>query len=146
MFKTKSTAEGRKLVDSYLKSGDWIYAGGEFNNKDPRHYNYWTMTKKSYNLTDQNIPQNLTNKCLCNEEIQNDCWIMNKKTFEMLVVGNVCIKKFTKGTLRVCDECGAKHRNRKLNKCNDCKVGYCCDCGKSNDNGYVRCYLCYIKK
>ena len=132
-----STPEGRALVEKYVKEG-WIGVGGEKRLKD------WNLCKKSYNLTDEDLPPH-TGWCECDEEIMHNYWIFNKKTREIKVVGNVCVDKFTDGKRRVCDECGEPHRNRVINKCNDCRVGWC-NCGASIDPYYKKCYHCYMNK
>jgi len=162
-----STLKGRKRVEDMCKVG-WIYVGGECKKNDSRHKRYWDLCKISYNLADDDLPPHLKN-CECGEEIRYNCWIFNKETREIKVVGGVCIKQFTNNMLRVCDECGEPHKNRVINKCNECRNklplcvecgepnkylvnnkcrecrrGYCEDCGKSINPQYKRCYDCYI--
>ena len=67
---------------------------------------------------------------------------------EILILGSCCIKRFLpkNSAGRTCDECGKPHRNRKINKCNDCKIGYCIECWKPMDiSSYDRCAECYFK-
>lgn len=134
-----STPEGRAIVEKFVKEG-WIFVGGQ---RDPR---VWRDCKKSYNLTDEDLPPHSC-WCECNEEIMYNSWIFNKKTREIKVVGNVCVKKFTGGKRIVCDECGESHRNRKINKCNVCRRKYCYDCNvELKQHTYYRCYDCNIKR
>ena len=138
-----STPEGRKLVEDMHKKG-WVYLGGEATTNNKAHTNYWELSKNSYNLTDEDKPAH-SGICKCGEQIRYNCWILNKETREIKIIGGVCIKKFTGGKLRVCDECGEPHRNRVINKCNECRVGWC-NCGASINPCYKKCYDCYMNK
>jgi len=125
-----TTKNGIKYIND-LKERDWKYAGGvKFSDHDPKntydkkknnHFNYWNIFKKSYHLCDDDLPK-FTDKCLCNHTIKYNCYIIDTQNLEMLVVGNCCIKKFTKGKLRTCEMCGKNHKNRKDNICKDCRV------------------------
>jgi len=94
-----------------IKGGGWKYCGGDTGYK----LNYLYL---SYPHLD---PPPHTDRCVCGHEIQENCYITNGK--EVLVLGNVCVKRFLPPELsgRNCSECGCPHRNRKVNKCNNCR-------------------------
>jgi hypothetical protein len=117
-----------------IKKNNWTYCGGDRG----RHLEYYKLFFKHDDTPDH------TGTCVCGHGIEENCYITDRK--EILILGNCCIKKFMpKGKSgRTCEDCGEPHRNIKINKCNDCKIGICYDCGKSCDERYNRCYNCYF--
>ena len=116
---------------------NWKYCGG--NSKtgtEMRHLNYWKLL-----YPDEELPE-YGDECVCGHKITNNCYITYND--EILILGNCCIKKFLPkdNAGRTCDECGKSHRNRKINKCNDCKIGYCLNCHKPCERYYTKCYKC----
>ena len=114
----------------------WKYCGG---NKGS-HLNY-------YMLCFNGLPTPKKEEyCVCNHLIEENCYITDKDKKKILVIGNCCIKKFIYKCSRTCEICGETHKNRKINRCNDCKNGFCTNCGKSIELRYKKCYSCFIKK
>ena len=96
------------------------------------HYKYYRMLFPTRDFAEY---------CVCGQVIKRNCYITNMK--RIVIVGNCCIKGFLEKSGRTCEICGASHRNRIVNKCNDCK-NKCEKCKKRKDNnGYKLCYWCY---
>ena len=115
---------------------NWKYCGGD----DKAHLNYWSLINGKEELPEHE------DKCVCGHKIKKNCYL--EYNDEILILGSCCIKRFLpkNSAGRTCDECGKSHRNRKINKCNDCKVGYCLECWKPMDiSSYDRCAECYFK-
>jgi hypothetical protein len=112
------------------------YCGGDTG----RHLNYWKLV-----MGETPLPE-ADDKCLCGVAIVEQCFVSRDSgdSIDLLVLGNCCIKRFMPGenSGRTCDKCGAAHRNRKINKCNECKKGVCITCGMVFKGGSKRCY-CY---
>lgn len=115
----------------------WYYCGGR-NGRDPRHLNYFKMKCPNDDLPD------LTDRCICYHKIKENCYITNGD--EILILGNCCIKKFLpeENSGRTCEICKKPHKNRKNNRCNDCRVGLCNECG-SPSGDYKTCAKCFFK-
>lgn len=94
-------------VEGFKKN--WYYIGGECGH----HLNYF---KKYYG--DEEIPDH-HDYCICGHKIKNNCFISDGNF--VLSVGESCINKFVPKLNRICEECGARHRNRKDNKCKICR-------------------------
>ena len=65
----------------------------------------------------------ITNRCVCTKKIDENCWIMNKDTSEVLAVGNHCVKRFLKKEnwkLKRCMGCGDPSLKRKSDFCDKC--------------------------
>jgi hypothetical protein len=62
----------------------------------------------------------------------------------MKVIGSECINKFLEKR-RTCSKCGEEHRNRIVNRCNDCRWGMCDYCDRTIDPKYRVCYNCKFK-
>ena len=127
--------------EDIIKEG-WSYAGGDSNS----HYNYFLLITRWINLMQ---PPHLE-RCVCNQKIRYNCYIVNRVKTKIIVIGSCCINSFMpdgkKG--RTCDICEKPHRNRKVNKCNDCKHK-CSRCKTyiTSCYGYDKCYGCmYIKE
>jgi hypothetical protein len=63
----------------------------------------------------------------------------------IIIVGSDCIKKFCPPTKK-CDKCGIVHRNRVVNRCNECRIGICDKCDKPCKNMYNKCFKCYTNR
>ena len=78
--------------------------------------------------------------CVCGHDIHYNCYITNGA--RTLVLGNCCIKRFVDKGHRTCGTCNARHRNRKVNKCNTCRA-VCEDCGGVNGSiRFTKCRYC----
>jgi hypothetical protein len=97
-----------------IKNSDWKYCGGDRG----RHANYFKLVFPS-NLFNINKINHETH-CICGHPIVENCYITNEES-EILVLGNCCIKKFIPMCTRTCEKCKLPHKNRKDNKCNNCR-------------------------
>ena len=127
---------------------DYYYCGGREKTITTRHKNYFKL------VFGDKEPLNHKNKCICGHNISQNCYASkktnNKFDYETIIVlGNCCIKKFEING-RTCENCNAKHKNRKNNYCNDCKER-CIYCGNSKnkkkseaicDNCRYKCEKC----
>ena len=138
-MKRPSTELRRKFVEGLAEYGltyedvkqNWKYAGG-----DSRHHeNYYDMAFSHLEQPDH------TDRCVCEHLIRENCYITDGT--DMIVVGNCCIKKFINKAGRTCDECGEPHKNRIVNRCNNCRQGCCDSCGISSGTIYKKCYKCH---
>ena len=136
-----STTEGRIQLHKFKNNG-WKYAGGDAES----HKNYWKIFSRSINLPiDDPIKHN--SHCICGHEIQKNCWIYkkgskknpNKHRFK--VIGNECINRFM-DKRRTCHICDKEHRNRVVNRCNECRIGLCDKCDIRIPDQYDKCYKC----
>jgi hypothetical protein len=57
--------------------------------------------------------------CVCGVSIVHNHYITDDEG-RILVVGRECIKNFIVKSGRICEDCGAKHKCQKQNKCTDC--------------------------
>jgi len=89
---------------------DWYYIGGEKG----CHLNYYKLCNENKSLP------NHKDYCLCNHKIKYNCFISNG--INILSLGNCCVNRFIPKKKRSCKDCGCNHRNRKVNKCNLCKM------------------------
>jgi hypothetical protein len=139
---TKQFINGLKKYN--LKPEDminWRYAGGQGGGakNSIRHENYFHMRFPNYEFPD------LTDECVCGHTIKENCYIANDDE-ELLIIGNCCIKRFlpNENTGRTCEICKKPHKNRKNNRCNECRIGLCNDCGKECGD-YKKCAKCFFK-
>lgn len=102
---------------SDISAGNFKYCGGNQNN----HLNYFKLMFPNMNLPPQK------DYCICGHKIIENCYITDGITF--VTMGNCCIKKFVPKNTRTCDICDAKHTNRIVNRCNNCRVNHCDGCG-----------------
>tara|TARA_R110002050_G_scaffold114714_1_gene230418 strand:- start:717 stop:1244 length:528 start_codon:yes stop_codon:yes gene_type:complete len=115
-----------EFVDPYVNDPDWCYFGGgqyttEYQKcKQAHHYNYFMIAWPSYFKYEPK--PGFQEECECGMEIQQQCYIINKKTKQIVVLGNSCIERLRNGTSRTCGLCHAVHRNRSDNYCNDCRI------------------------
>jgi hypothetical protein len=122
------------LTYDEIQSNGWKYCGG----RDDRHLKYFKLVFKERPLP---IKQN---KCVCGHHIEENCYITDGT--QILVLGNCCIKKFIPNSSRTCEKCGEPHKNRLVNRCHNCRIGICDNCGKICDETYKKCYNCTFNK
>ena len=72
--------------------------------------------------------------CICGQEIKENCYIKNIETGHILILGSCCIKRFVPKSGRTCSDCGVAHRNRVIDKCNNCKWITCNICNTKRYN------------
>ena len=77
-----------------------------------------------------------TEECICGVKIVKNCYISKSLDSELYIIGSCCIENFMlpENRKRTCEVCDTPHRNRKDNRCHDCR-----------NNGYARvsCYRCH---
>ena len=113
---------------------EFKYCGG--GQGSGRHENYAIMC---------NIPEQKHREyCVCKQKIKHNCYIRRNEF--ILVLGSCCINAFCDAKGRRCEKCDEPHRNRIVNRCNDCRFGVCDDCGEECSPSYSRCGLCNYKK
>ena len=145
--------------EDIIESG-WKYAGGDRG----RHLNYYNLMFNGY----EKIPYE--GRCICGHPIKENCYITDANQESYIVLGNCCIKRFIPKSCRTCDICEGPHKNRKINrcnncrnkygdrtcdickgghrnkyvnKCNQCRLGHCDVCHKKIQTCYRKCYNCY---
>lgn len=117
-------------------SGKWTYCGGDEYGSS--HLKYWKLC-----CPNQDLPEHFP-WCVCGQALKHNCYITDGPT--ILIIGNCCIKRFMPISGRTCERCGAEHKNRADNKCNECrKKNFCKDCDKEIPHTYRRCYQCFSK-
>ena len=114
-----------------IKNGNWKYCGGDRKN----HLSYFKLC-----FPDKKLPGSRCN-CVCGHYIAENCYITDGE--KILVLGNCCIKKFIEKCSRTCEICEEPHKNRLVNRCNNCRKGICDNCGKKCDKKYKKCYDCF---
>lgn len=57
--------------------------------------------------------------CICNHAIKRNCYIRNKETKEIIVMGSCCVMKFE--VKKACFNCNKKHGRTKSNICIECE-------------------------
>ena len=94
---------------------EWKYIGGNRG----RHARWYQ------NLYPDCSPPYSKVKCICSHPIIENCYIQNKETDVILIVGNCCIKRFLplESQGRTCPNCQEPHRNRNDPWCDDCRGG-----------------------
>jgi len=118
---------------AYDEMVNWKYCGGNRG----RHLSNFKLCCKGEELP------NKVYECICGHAIIENCYITNGD--EILVLGNCCIKRFIEKSDKTCEICEEPHKNRKVNRCNKCRIGICDDCGKKCDEDYKKCYSCAFK-
>lgn len=114
---------------------EWLYAGG---NKG-RHRSWWDLNYRGKQMPPEEV------ECICTHHIKENCFIENKYTKKLYVIGNECIGHFIpaeEGTRRRCKNCEEAHRNRKTPYCNDCRDYYCAVCYKKRKTDGTHCKEC----
>ncbi len=87
---------------------DYFYIGGDFSHhlKLYQKHNIKPLPPKNH-------------RCICGHKIRNNIFISNGEN--ILSLGSSCFQKFCPKTVKLCEDCGYKHRNRKDNICNKCR-------------------------
>ena len=102
----------------------WKYIGGS-----GRHDSYFHL--KFQDEEDRFTPPDKQSQCICKTAISEQCWIVDekclisKKNDKVLVIGNCCNRHVLPDCGRNCGKYGAPHKNRVIDRCNDCK--YTCE-------------------
>ena len=115
-----------ELVDAYARDKNWCYfGGGQYTTKFQKckkahHYNYFMMAWKDHGFTHQPYIGH-EEWCVCNTPITQQCYIINRETKEVVVLGNCCIEKLNLSG-RTCGLCHVKHKNRSDNYCSPCRI------------------------
>lgn len=117
-----------------ILENNWKYCGGT----NGRHYNYYRLL-----FNDAPFPDKTT-KCICGHRIKENCYITDST--RIITLGNCCIKKFIEKNTRTCEKCGNQHKNRVVNRCNQCRIGHCDKCNKIINKKYKKCYRCKDNK
>jgi len=81
-----------------------------------------------------------TDECVCGHHIAENCYITDGE--RILILGICCIKKFIPKNTRTCEKCEEPHKNRIVNRCNNCRIGVCDNCSKNCNESYKKCYNC----
>jgi hypothetical protein len=112
---------------------DWIYAGGNRGSK-----------LKYFNQNYEMINCKYKNYCVCGHVIIENCYIFNKKTGQLKVLGNCCIKRYLpkNNQKKTCKKCNNAHKNRLNNLCNNCRIKYLCKCGNEKELEKEKCFKC----
>ena len=117
------------FVDGLTKLGltldiledDYVYIGGNRRS----HANYYTLK-----CPDDDPPDDVS-WCVCGHRIVENCYLRNPKTGDIIVLGSCCIKRYLPNAGRTCGKCGVRHRNRKDDLCNKCRLVQCVVCQES---------------
>lgn len=129
---------------------DWEWVGGCLPNYEDdqsgiAYFNYYFKGKRD--------PPEIENRCVCTHDIYENCWIYNRQTDIVEVVGNCCIQKFMgnsnkkNGKIKKCKNCKSPHNNRKTVYCNKCRdYQYCKSCDKHISPSKRICDDCNIDK
>lgn len=113
------------------------YCGG---NKGS-HFNYFKIFFRERLQENPKWSPVQKDHCICGHIISENCYIINN-TELILILGNCCIKKFVPTNKRSCEKCGNHHRNRNVNRCNECRFGVCDYCNKKCGKKYHLCWDC----
>lgn len=128
-FKTGLMKKHNMKVEDLKK---YEYCGGSSG----AHFKYWVLRYGPF----KELPLH-QETCVCYQPIAENCFITNGK--EYIVLGNCCIKRFVPKCTRTCERCGDPHKNRIINRCNECReIGFCKKCKKKIDEKYTLCYTC----
>ena len=150
-----------ELVDVYTRDKNWIYFGGGFHttihDRDVRnHYNHFKIRWKDFFKNQPYIGHE--DRCKCNTKILQQCYILNTKSKEIVVLGNCCIRRFGLNG-RTCSMCNAVHKNTSDNYCKECRIinkkkqqlierriKGLCECGKKKKYKWApECMSCWQK-
>jgi len=89
--------------------------------------------------------------CVCKTHIKTNCYIFNRETQKLLIIGKCCAKRFIDSTLfkYKCIKCNIVKRKTKNSFCNNCELNWheCCvsECKTIIDKRYSYCYNCNRK-
>jgi hypothetical protein len=121
----------------------WKYCGGKKFTTSPdgfaSHENYYNLCFPKKDFLEQ------THLCVCNHPIINNGYICNEnREWDSIIrIGSCCIKQFMpNGMRRTCETCGVIHKNRLVNKCNNCR-NLCCGIFVLKDE---KCSACLKKE
>ncbi len=105
----------QRLIARLGDFSDWEYVGG---NKQPAQVRrYERYFGKDYPYPDAKAI------CVCDHDIEDNCYLQHKATREIVIVGSCCVRRFLpKGDARLlrCALCEEPHRNLRHNLCNAC--------------------------
>ena len=109
-------------------------------------YTYIGRSRESefFMIPDQDRPTHV-DKCVCGHKIIENRYLRSPDNGHTISMGNCCIKQFIDGG-RACEDCGASHRNRRDNKCSDCRLPKCIVCKEKFHRKYghhEKCEDCY---
>jgi hypothetical protein len=103
------------LTEALSGANDWEFVGGDIR---PNHINRWNLK-----FPNQEMPGQVL-ECECSHPIKENCYIYSKQLDEIKIIGNCCVKRFLpnkEDRELKCELCKIPHRNRKVNRCNNCK-------------------------
>jgi hypothetical protein len=92
----------------------WKYVGGNRGSG----LKYWILCTDNEELPEHH------STCVCGHDIIENCYIESPDGNDILVLGNHCVKRFIAKSSRTCEICEKPHRNRKINRCNECKKNF----------------------
>jgi hypothetical protein len=116
---------------------NYRYSGGDHSSR----LNYFNLCMPTGTPTPEKVF-----KCLCGHDIKRNCYIT--KDFDVntiLILGNCCIKRFEIESSRTCKTCKKPHKNRNVNRCNDCRIGLCDTCDRKIHKDFKKCWRCKNK-
>ncbi len=122
-----ASKDGLAYVKQLADSGDWTYIGGEEPHESDInpvaqdryyiHHNYY-LDKGKVISNDAPTPSH-DQQCACNKQIKFNCWVHNKNTNEIMVIGSVCYKKFFEK--RHCVKCDEPFSSDIYLVCKECR-------------------------
>ena len=115
---------------------DYVYVGGDRKGR---------LTYFRLKYPGEVIPEH-SQTCVCGHAIEENCFIRNTQTGHTLIIGTCCNKNFVTTSGKNCQDCGAPHRNKVVDRCNDCRRSKCDDCGARCRPAYKTCYSCYTAR
>ena len=133
---SKRFLEGLKkhnLTIKDIEQSRYFYCGGD----TPTSLCYWKNKTRGLKVK---RPQK-TLRCICGHEILHNFYIANDDFSCVMVLGSTCIKRFI-GKKKTCSMCGDVHKNRVVDRCNECREGLCDVCDKPISVQYKKCYIC----
>lgn len=157
-----STQKGRDKI-ARLVDAEYIYLGGEFNDKNKVPFNRWHRWCKTAKRNPMKKPASHRTKCVCDQTIEYNCWVGKMVNGEMKVkvIGSECINNFVEVRQR-CQICATPHKNIKWDLCKSCgeqrekeelkkkqKKTHCISCkcriNYKPEQNFIRCYTCNEK-
>ena len=91
----------------------FFYAGGDTG----KRLEYFHMK-----MGDIIIEPDKAQKCVCSQRIVEICYVTRKSKDIVVTMGNCCIKRYVPtGMSKTCEICGKPHKNRKNDKCKECR-------------------------
>ena len=124
-----------------ILAGKWRYCGGDGDK------NYIKLFFR--NKTEPKIIRK--SNCVCGHPIIRNYYISDGD--DIIILGSTCIKRFLPESSRTCDDCKAPHKNRKVNRCKDCRLKKCDNCDRpyhyllgSNGSPIKTCLYCKFGK